>query len=102
MKHCSNCKKTPTFIAVLSAINPARIKCTYCKQTIIIKTLPAVIATFIALILSLAAIALSDYLGYGISGMIIALVTTGLALEVGYFWGIRNGHIASNLSESPK
>ena len=100
MRYCSNCKKSPTFIAVLSAINPARIKCTFCKQVIIIKTLPAVLATSIVIILSLATIAIVDHYEYGTGIMIVALISIGLLLEVGYLRGIRSGLIASNLIES--
>lgn len=98
MKSCPNCQKPPTFLAVLSAVNPARIRCSYCKQTIIIKTLPAVLATATALILSLIALATVDHFGYGMSIMAIALISLGLLLEAAYFLAIRSGRITSNLN----
>ena len=100
MKFCSNCKKPPTFIAVLSAVNPARIKCTFCKQVIIIRTLPAVLATSTALVLSLAALVIVDHYEYGTGIMIGALLSVGLLLEIGYLRGIRSGFIVSNLTDS--
>lgn len=100
MKHCPHCHHPLSFMAVIVAINPARIKCSKCKQVMHIHTPHAVVAFCLATLCAVGIIVLMAWQGLGNIPLFLALGTVGLVLELGYFTAINKGLVKSNLVDA--
>lgn len=94
MRHCPYCSNKIKFTDVLKATNPARIKCSHCRQRIAVSTAVAIAGSVVAGVLSILVIVIG--LQAGLSGLLLlmALVALGLLVEAVYYFLIINGVIS--------
>lgn len=93
MRQCPYCNSKIKFVDVLKAVNPARIKCSCCKETIAVGTAYAIAGSVAAGALSIAMVALGLQIGMSYVLLLLALVAIGLIVEAGYYLLIVNGTI---------
>ena len=97
MKTCSNCKKTPSFIAVTTAINPVEFKCNHCQNVISVKLQHALLVLFFGSLLCLLTliglkeINMQNITIYGIFALEIVV------LAIVYYYLVINGIISTSL-----
>ncbi|HEY7772881.1 MAG TPA: hypothetical protein VIC26_06855 [Marinagarivorans sp.] len=97
MRYCVNCHSPLTFVAVLSALNPARIRCTTCKHTAKVHTGYALCASALVLAVLLGATVVANYWGYGLATAIAIIIAFSALFECIYYWALQRGIIPSDL-----
>lgn len=97
MRYCANCHTPLTFIAVLTSLYPAQIRCRSCQQNAKVSALHSLIACIAVLALLLGSVVLANTMGHSLPTVIALIIALSAVFEYAFYWSLQRGFIPSSL-----